>query len=54
MGATSLLKVKQLLRRCTKKQAEIITDACFEFCTAAEVDDFLKSSIKSHFSECID
>lgn len=54
MGAASLLKVKQLLRRCTKKQADIITEACFEFCTVAEVDSFLKSSITSQFSECID
>ncbi len=54
MGAASLLKVKQLLRRCTKKQADIITENCFEFCTTTEVDTFLKNSIISHFSESID
>lgn len=54
MGAASILRVKQLLRRCTKTQAEIITDSCFDFSTAAEVESFLISSITSHFAESID
>jgi phosphotransferase system enzyme I (PtsI) len=54
MGAASILRVKQLLRRCTKTQAEIVADGCFRFGTAAEVEIYLKSAITSYFAESID
>jgi phosphotransferase system enzyme I (PtsI) len=54
MGASSIPRVKQILRRCTREQAIAIAEVCFTFSTAAEVEVYLKSEITSHFAESFD
>jgi phosphotransferase system enzyme I (PtsI) len=54
MGAGSLLRVKQILRRCTVERAARIAEGCFAFSTAAEVEMYLKSQITMDVAESID
>jgi phosphotransferase system enzyme I (PtsI) len=54
MGSSSIPRVKQLLRRCTREQATAIAATCATFTTAAEVESYLKSEITSHFAESFD
>ena len=54
MGAGSLLRVKQILRRCTMARAAQIAEGCFAFGTAAEVEIYLKSQITLDVTESID
>jgi phosphotransferase system enzyme I (PtsI) len=54
MGAGSLLRVKQMLRRCTLERAARIAEGCFAFATVAEVEAFLKSQITMDVAESID
>lgn len=54
MSAASILRVKQILRRCTRSQAAEIAASCLTFATAGEVDVYLKSQITSHFAESFD
>lgn len=54
MGAGSILRVKQILRRCTLERAARIADGCFTFSTAAEVEMYLKSQITFDVAESID
>ncbi|MBW4054442.1 MAG: phosphoenolpyruvate--protein phosphotransferase [Proteobacteria bacterium] len=54
MGAGSLLRVKQILRRCTLERAIRIAEGCFAFSTAAEVEMYLKSQITMDVAESID
>ncbi|MFZ4856206.1 MAG: phosphoenolpyruvate--protein phosphotransferase [Desulfuromonadaceae bacterium] len=54
MGAGSLLRVKQILRRCTLERAARIAEGCFAFSTAAEVEMYLKSQITLDVDESID
>ena len=54
MSATSIPRVKQILRRCTRRQASEIAQACLTFATAGEVELYLKSEITSHFAESFD
>lgn len=54
MGAGSILRVKQILRRCTLKRAATIAEGCFAFSTAAEVEMYLKSQITLDVAESID
>lgn len=54
MGATSIPRVKKLLRRCTREQAVEISESCFNYSTATEVDLYLKSAITRHFAESFD
>lgn len=54
MGATSIPRVKQLLRRCTREQAVEIAEVCFGFSTAAEVEEYLKGAITRYFAESFD
>jgi len=54
MGAGSLLRVKQILRRCTVERAARIAEGCFAFSTAAEVKEYLESQITFDISESID
>lgn len=44
MGASSIPRVKQVLRRCTRERAREIADACFGFATATEVERFLREA----------
>ena len=54
MGAGSILRVKQILRRCTLERAAAIAEGCFAFSTAAEVELYLKSQITLDVAESID
>jgi hypothetical protein len=54
MGAGSILRVKQILRRCTLEGAARIAEGCFAFSTAAEVEMYLKSQITMDIAESID
>lgn len=54
MGAGSILRVKQILRRCTLERAERMAEGCFMFSTAAEVEMYLKSQITMDVAESID
>lgn len=54
MGAWSILRVKQILRRCTLKRAARIAEGCFEFSTAGEVEMYLKAQITMDVAESID
>ncbi|MBK5276672.1 MAG: phosphoenolpyruvate--protein phosphotransferase [Desulfuromonadales bacterium] len=54
MGSSSIPRVKQMLRRCTREQAQAIAAACLKFSTAAEVDCYLKSEITTHIAESFD
>lgn len=54
MGAGSILRVKQILRRCSLERAARIAEGCFSFSTAAEVEMYLKSQITLDVAESID
>lgn len=54
MGATSIPRVKQVLRQCTMERAAEIANACLEFSTAAEADAFLKSAMSAYLGESFD
>jgi phosphotransferase system enzyme I (PtsI) len=54
MAAGSILRVKQILRRCTMDRAARIAEGCFAFSTAAEVEMYLKSQITMDVAESID
>lgn len=54
MSAAAIPRVKQILRRCTHKQASDIATACLGFATAGEIEMYLKSEITSHFAESFD
>jgi len=54
MCATSIPRVKQILRRCTWERAIEITGACFAFATTSEVEMYLKSAITGYIAESFD
>ena len=54
MGAGSILRVKQILRRCTLERAVRIAEGCFAFATVAEVEMYLKAQITMDVAESID
>lgn len=54
MGAGSILRVKQILRRCTLERAARIAEGCFAFSTVAEVEMYLKTQITLDVAESID
>ncbi|HEY4745216.1 MAG TPA: putative PEP-binding protein, partial [Desulfuromonadaceae bacterium] len=51
MSASSIPRVKQVLRRCTGERAREITRACFAFATATEVEQFLKDAAARQVAE---
>lgn len=54
MGAGSILRVKQILRRCTRQRAKQIADGCFRFATAAEAELYLKQQMTLDVVESFD
>lgn len=54
MGSQSLLKVKQILRRCTIDRARQIAAGCFQFDTAEDVEQYLKQQITLDVAESFD
>jgi phosphotransferase system enzyme I (PtsI) len=45
MNASSIPRVKQMVRRCSRERAAEIADACFSFATAVEIEEFLKTQV---------
>lgn len=54
MNAPSIPRVKRILRRCTKVDADRLTATALTFATAAEVEAFLNIEIAAHFSDSFD
>jgi len=54
MNAVSIPKVKKILRRCSKSEAEVLAAKVLSFCTADEVESYLQSRIATRFSESFD
>ncbi|NVN89887.1 MAG: phosphoenolpyruvate--protein phosphotransferase [Desulfuromonadales bacterium] len=54
MGATSIPRVKQVLRRCTMERAAEIATACSGFATAEEADSFLKDAMSPYLCNSLD
>jgi phosphotransferase system enzyme I (PtsI) len=54
MGATSIPRVKQVLRKCTMEKAVEIAIACSGFATAEETDTFLKGAMSPYLCESFD
>ena len=49
MNAVSILRVKKILRRCSKSEAEKLVKRALNFSTAQEVDHFLKKETAARF-----
>jgi phosphotransferase system enzyme I (PtsI) len=49
MNASSIPRVKHMLRRCSRERAAEIAAACFSFATAAQIEEFLKTQTAIHF-----
>ena len=54
MSPPSILRVKQILRRCSLVKAKELVSKALEFATAKEVESYLKSEITAHFSDSFD
>jgi phosphoenolpyruvate-protein phosphotransferase (PTS system enzyme I) len=54
MNAVSIPKVKKILRRCSRTEAEEMVRQALTFATATEVEDYLQGQIVTKFSDSID
>lgn len=54
MNAVSIPRVKKILRRCTKKEAEDVAAHALTYSTAQDVESYLKSVIAARFSDSFD
>jgi phosphoenolpyruvate-protein phosphotransferase (PTS system enzyme I) len=54
MNAVSIPKVKKILRRCSKTEAETLAAQVMKFSTATEVESYLQSQITARYSDSID
>ncbi len=54
MSASSIPRVKQILRRCSRALASEIAATCLTFSTSSDVELYLKSEITGHFAESFD
>ncbi len=54
MNAVSIPRVKNILRRCTRKEAEAVAAHAMTFATAREAESYLKSVIAARFSDSFD
>ncbi len=54
MNAVSIPKVKHILRRCSKIEAEILVDQALKFSTACEVELYLQQEITTKFADSFD
>ncbi len=54
MNAVSILRVKKILRRCSKDEAEKLVSRALNLATAQEVEAYLKSEIAARFAESFD
>lgn len=54
MGAASIPRVKKILRRCTMELSHNITNTCFGFDTAGEVEAYLRDAVSGLMSDDLD
>jgi phosphoenolpyruvate-protein phosphotransferase (PTS system enzyme I) len=54
MNAVSILRVKKILRRCSKVEAEKLVVRALSYPTAQEVESFLMAEIAANYSESFD
>jgi phosphotransferase system enzyme I (PtsI) len=54
MNAVSIPKVKKILRRCSRAEAETLVAQVLKFSTATEVESYLQSEITARYSDSID
>jgi phosphotransferase system enzyme I (PtsI) len=54
MNAPSIPRVKRILRRCTKADADRLAATALTFASATEVEGFLNGEIAAHFSDSFD
>jgi len=54
MNAVSIPKVKKILRRCSRSEAEEMVKQALSFSTATEVESYLQGQIVAKFSDSID
>jgi phosphoenolpyruvate-protein phosphotransferase (PTS system enzyme I) len=54
MSPPSILRVKQILRRCSLAETQVLVSKTVGFSTAKEVESYLKSEIAAHFSDSFD
>lgn len=54
MNAVSIPRVKNILRRCTRKEAEVVAARAMTYTTAQEAESYLKSIIAARFSDSFD
>lgn len=54
MNAVSIPKVKKILRRCSRKEAEEMALQALTYSTASEVESYLQGQIVTKFSDSID
>jgi phosphotransferase system enzyme I (PtsI) len=54
MNAVSIPKVKKILRRCSRGEAETLAAQVLTFTTAVEVESYLQSRIATRFSDSFD
>jgi phosphotransferase system enzyme I (PtsI) len=54
MNAVSIPKVKKVLRRCSKSEAEDLAAQVLKFATAVEVESYLQSQITARYLDSID
>lgn len=54
MNSISIPRVKKILRRCSKGEAEQLVRKALTFSTAAEVEDFLKNEITAKYADSFD
>lgn len=54
MNAVSILRVKKILRRFSRKEAEKLVSLALSFSTAQEVESFLQGEIAARYSESFD
>jgi phosphotransferase system enzyme I (PtsI) len=54
MNSISIPRVKKILRRCSKGEAEQLVKKALTFSTAAEVEDFLKGEITAKYADSFD
>jgi phosphotransferase system enzyme I (PtsI) len=54
MNAVSIPKVKKILRRCSRSEAESLAAQVLTFTTAVDVESYLQSQIATRFSDSFD
>ncbi|MBT0663262.1 phosphoenolpyruvate--protein phosphotransferase [Geobacter pelophilus] len=54
MNAISIPRVKEILRRCSRGEAEQLVKKALTYHTAEEIDRFLKSEITAHYADSFD